>query len=121
MTENPDCVENLCIESPIGPSDHAVISYDYMCHIDKNNDDWEYRRSYYNGNYDQIREEMGEVDWDKELEHKNRQDSWSFIQNKINGLIEKHIPMKKYMTTGKHPWFNRNLNILHKSKKKGLE
>ena len=35
LTENPDCVENLTIESPLGPSDHAVIAYDYMCHIEK--------------------------------------------------------------------------------------
>ena len=65
-----------------------------------------------------MREELSEVDWESTLSNKNTQDSWSIIHNKINGLIEKHVPMKKYRTAGKHPWYNRKLNALRLSKKK---
>jgi hypothetical protein len=39
----------------------------------------------------------------------NTQDSWNLFQNAISGLIERHIPKKRYLSITKPPWLNRHL------------
>ena len=118
LTENQELIDNLCIEPPIGSSDHSLVSIEYTCNIERDIEHNIFNRSYYKGNYDNIREDLIEIDWDKELKNKSTQESWDFIHKRYNGLIERHIPLKKFTTSNKNPWYNRSLASLNKLKKK---
>ena len=118
LTYNEDLVENLDVQAPLGLSDHSLVSFTFNCISNKPGTDDSMRRSYYNGNYDEMRKDLSFIDWDKEFHGLNAQQCWDNIQSKINGLIERHIPMKKYTTSKSPPWYGRTVRDLSDKKKK---
>ena len=59
-----------------------------------------------------------DIDWEAELRDKQTQQIWDISENKINGLIVKHIPRKKHTTSKSPPWYDREIGKLSKDKKK---
>ena len=113
LTENENCILSKKVDAPLGRSDHALISIEYDCIVEKADED-EVRFSYYNGDYNAIREDLGNIDWQSELCDLNTQQQWDKIHSKLIGLIERHIPKKKYTNSNKPPWWRRELNGLKK-------
>ena len=118
LTYNKDHIEDLQVQAPLGLSDHSLITFKLNCISDKANIDESLRRSYYNGNYDEMRKDLNNIKWDKTLEGLNTQECWDKIHSKINGLIERHIPMKKYTLSKSPPWYGRSVRDLSDKKKK---
>lgn len=118
LTENPDRVVNISIEPPLGSSDHCIISAKYNCYNEQHSEDVQHNYSYYNGDFNAMREELGQLDWQQCLNNKNVQQSWDTIRNKINGLIEKHVPKKRYLSSKKPAWYGRDIGNISKLKKK---
>ena len=59
-----------------------------------------------------------EIDWVKDFENKNTQNMWDIFHDRLTGMIERHIPKKKYTNNKKPPWWSREINIVSKAKKK---
>ena len=118
LTENPDCVQNICIGPPLGMSDHSLISINYNCITDKDDSDECSSYSYYNGNYNAMRDEFNDINWRDGLERVQTQQAWDLFHNKISGLIERHIPKKKYTSSKRPPWYGREVGNLSNVKRK---
>ena len=70
---------------------------------------------YHKGRYDLIIEGLNQVDWDTEFENKAVQECWEIFKNKLQALIEEHIPMsipKDY----NEPWMNNKLMRIWRKK-----
>ena len=115
FTSNEDMVGSLTINPPIGLSDHVVLNFslDFDAGCDTNTAAY----AYYRGNYNAMREDLDSIDWEKNMENKNVQETWNLFSSTISGLVERHIPKKKY-TTRKNPWYNRDIDKARKQKKK---
>ena len=75
-------------------------------------------RSFYNRDYDSMRADLEEIDWESEFLNLNTQQRWDKFYNKINGLIQRHVPKKKFTTSRKYPWYGREINTLSREKKR---
>ena len=118
LTENPECIQDKSVDSPLGLSDHSMISITYQCNIDKDDSDETKKYSFFNGNYSAMREDFSQIDWVQELDGKNTQDSWDIIHDKITGMIERHVPKKKFTNSKGPPWCGREIGNLSNQKRK---
>ena len=120
LSENPLCISDMMVDAPLGPSDHSLIPFNYDCVIEKCGSDEMHSRSFYNGDYKSMREDLATLNWELEFEGLTTQQSWDKFYGKINGLIERHVPKKKYTTSKKIPWYGREIRTLSKKKRKKL-
>ena len=117
LTDNVDCILDKVIGQPLGLSDHSLIEVTYQC-ITANETDGSENYSFFNGNYSSMREDFNNIDWQYELENKDTQQTWDIIHNKLTGLIERHVPMKKYTHSKNPPWYGRDVGTLSNKKRK---
>ena len=55
------------------------------------------------------------------LANLDTQEAWNTVQNTITGLIERHIPKKRYLSMKKPPWLNRDIKGLIKERRKAWD
>ena len=99
ITDDENSVCDIEYQSPLGKSDHCVITFNYMCGVLRNNIQ-RVRRCYNKANYDNLKQEMGKVNWKKYLCAKSVDEAWKLFCDKIYELEDKHVPVLK--TSGKN-------------------
>ena len=65
-----------------------------------------------------MREDCKSIDWKAELSDLNTQQTWDIIHSKLTGLIERHIPKKKFTNSKSPPWYGREVGNLSNIKRK---
>ena len=60
-----------------------------------------------------MREEYEEnkLSWQNRLKDLNPQGIWDTSQGKMNGLIERYVPKKKYTNVKNPPWYGGDTNF----------
>ncbi|CAG2239332.1 unnamed protein product [Mytilus edulis] len=86
-------IANIEHLDPLGASDHCVLKYDYMCYFKYTECAIE-RLNYYKADYVALRQELN-IDWEKELEHKNTNDMLKAFMDKFNQAVSKHVPKSR--------------------------
>ena len=114
VSEHEHTIENIRVNEPIGISDHAVLNFSIG--INTHEDDGVTRLAYFRGNYEQFRNDLEAIEWEEIFHEKTVQENWDFFQNTVTGLIEKHIPKKRYLSKKKPPWMGRDLDKKIKKK-----
>jgi len=74
FTDEEKIVENLKYEVPLGKSDHVCLTWNYVVKV-KEKLSTQYMLDYWKGNYNQINEEMEEINWDDALLDKSTEDA----------------------------------------------
>ena len=103
LTSPDDQVNDLNIGSPLGKSDHALISFKLVCNHD-NKPVSKIRFQYDKANYEDMKA-MLDIDWESELgkceskEDLNRM--WKTFSDKQEQAEERCIPQKKVFINGK--------------------
>lgn len=95
ITGDENNIENIELQSPLGKSDHCVITFNFICqtHLNKASDK---RRSYHKANYTAIKQELNDFNWENHLgKHENTDTAWTRFREKIEEIIEKHVPLSK--------------------------
>ena len=112
-----DSIEKVC---PPGKSDHVSLKWNFIVRgkIKKDQTPQE-RFQFAKGNYEAIRQELRDTDWDTTLGNVNVETQWSALKDKINHLSNKHIPKKATKMKITNPWCNRELK--RELKKKNTE
>ena len=114
LTNDENTIDDLNISPPLGSSDHVVLSFDV--NISSNNTNQNSGYAFYKGNYEEMRKELNSINWESKFEGKTTQTCWTSFYTSLSGMIERHIPKKKY-TTRKNPWYNRDIDKARKEKK----
>ena len=70
-----------------------MLKFEFMCYLDITTHH-EKQYDFAKGDYDKIREQMGEHDWQSELKEKNIDESWSYIERILNTAISDSIPKR---------------------------
>jgi hypothetical protein len=83
----------VCVESPLGKSDHALIKTFISCEVvlEEGNRP---RRLYNKGDYKKMNE-MLKGDWKSKLQHANVQEQWDIFTKCVDQAIEECIPLSK--------------------------
>lgn len=72
--------------------------------------------NYNKGNYDLIKADLSEIDWNSLLKNLPAQESVNTFYNSLYGTIRKNVPQKLYRTSKFPIWFTRPLIRLFKNK-----
>ncbi|WAR21988.1 YWV1-like protein [Mya arenaria] len=104
--------ETITINSPLGCSDHSMISFEldasYVNHNETNE-----RFQYYKGNYEKIREDLSSVNWDNLMEGKSVNEMWIVFRDTLCDSVDKHVPKKKssIKKCNSPLWLDRNTKL----------
>ena len=119
--------ENMITEihycAPVGKSHHVTLWFQFRCY--KPSNDSSVTNFLYNkGDFDKIRTELNNIDWETELRDKNTQDSWNNIKTKVQSLVDNHIPKYKRKTSNrptKPLWLNDKAMTALKKKRSSFQ
>ena len=95
ITNEEGMISELEVKSPLGNSDHSCLQFCFNCYVEFKKTQVQ-RYIYDKGDYEGMREEIRDIDWEKELEKRiTVKEKWNFISKKINSISEKYIPKSK--------------------------
>ena len=94
-------IKDLEYLSPLGKSDHIVITFNIKCHRMQDNRE-KISYCYDKGDYEAMTKDLSDIDWTRELyKRKNINEQWLFIKETLNTAIKKHIPRRTVRARGK--------------------
>ena len=104
-------VDELASSSPIGKSDHVVLTWHYYYKhagcprhtADKHfsSQSLDYKR----GNYSEMTSALSKIDW-AVMEHMEIEEAWKFVLSEIHEKVRKHVPVLRYRKRNhKMPWW----------------
>ncbi|VDI65266.1 Hypothetical predicted protein [Mytilus galloprovincialis] len=94
-------ISNLEYMSPLGKSDHCVLSFDYNCYINIKNKP-RIAKLYDHGNYHDFKLELDKINWQEEIKDDFSVDTnWKYFLTTLNELEQRFVPTKKMTQIGK--------------------
>ena len=104
LSNEEGMIQDIEYLSPLGKSDHLVISFNLICYIQQIKRVKEIY-CHEKGNYTNIREELEQINWNEESgkREKDINAQWNFIKGMIKESMEKHIPKRKIKIGDKKP------------------
>ena len=94
LTDEAMQISELKHHSPIGKSDHSVLTFNFHCYLDYNKP--KDRLNYAKGDYDAMRNELVITNWAGEFIrkgiNKNVEELWDSLNNKLTNLARKFVP-----------------------------
>ena len=93
MTNKEEMIEDIEYLSPLGKSDHTIISLDFKCYTQQSGND-KIVYNYCKGNYDAMKTELGEINWQHEPDKGSirHQQTMDIHKEKIQEAVQHHIP-----------------------------
>ncbi|XP_061128372.1 uncharacterized protein LOC133150090 [Syngnathus typhle] len=117
LTASPTDIDKLQCSLPIGRSDHCTISF-HWSGCASINDSGRPRRNYWRTNQPTLQEAAAQTDWSIPS-HLELEDAWTLFRSKLELLVEEHVPISRKRTFTKGPpWFDGELRLLLKSRRK---
>ncbi|VDI09133.1 Hypothetical predicted protein [Mytilus galloprovincialis] len=92
--ENMIAKDSIQMDSPVGKSDHCMITFDFCCYLNNENTSGD-RFSYFRGNYELFNETLNDIDWDVLLNNKSINEMWKCFSSVMSDNIDRFIPKKK--------------------------
>jgi hypothetical protein len=119
LSNDRDIISDIQYTAALGKSDHVTLLFDIQCSVD-NIQSQSTTFVYHKGNYERLRKDLSNVDWDTELDiNESVMDNWNVFATKLDKLMVEHIPTR---TVGPHSkkrkplWINKD--SMSKIKKK---
>ena len=108
LVSEDELVSDIQHLAPLGKSDHDLLYFDLYVPKRRSQDSIVYKYDLKRGNYEEMRKELGEVDWTN-INFDNINHAWGKIKHEICELMEKHIPKLKIQNEERHKpmWLNR--------------
>ena len=108
FTEDENNIELIKYDSPIGKSDHCLITMSYQCYMNKEHE--EHHKYFFDkGNYKKMEQGI-QQDWhQRALEQENlnatstMDDKWTVFKNIYYENLKKHVPNRR-VSKGKQKW-----------------
>lgn len=94
FTNEEDIVKSIEIKSPLGRSHNCGLAISFNCY-QQNGPLNSNKPLYEKGNYVEMRKDLQSVIWKTELKGKNTEDAFSFIKDRIENVIKKHLTTRK--------------------------
>jgi hypothetical protein len=101
ITNEEPMISDLECTSPLGKSDHCVLSFNYNCYLNIMANPRK-QRSYDKGNYPNFMNELEQKDWNSILsESEDIDTNWKKFVDILRSLHDKYIPQQNQKTIRK--------------------
>ena len=117
LTNDEHTVSNIMSLPLLGKSDHIVIEFVYLCYCTVQRCNVP-RYLYWNGDYESMKHELLNTNWEQIFENLNMQCMWSVFHSKVLLLIDKYIPTRIFKSYSKPKWLDSSTLKLIKQKHK---
>ena len=115
ITDDPDIVQDLQYEVPLGRSDHVCLKWELCFRKRDVVDDFKY--NYWKADYSAIRKKLTGVNWQETFENRSVNDMWSNFVHVVNDCVKSHLPLYKAATDKtKSKWMSRETKSLFKKR-----
>ena len=96
ITNDEQSISNIEYQSPLGKSDHCIITFDIDCNVLIKSKQKE-KRCYHKANYSKMKEEIQDLNWERYLKVDNNDidDMWKRFHVKLLDLEDKYVPKLK--------------------------
>lgn len=94
ITADDRAIEEIEYQSPLGKSDHCILIFNYVCSLPMRKVN-KTRKNYRKANYQGLKADLDEKDWDTILNNKDINKVWGNFKKIIKELEEKHVPISK--------------------------
>ena len=115
LTDGPDSVYSVASHGRLGRSDHdmILIKLDVGAQQKKRP---ELTKNWRRADWSSMKEEMGQHDWQAEMDELRTEDAWKLFKTTVDALVERHVPLRVIRTNGRPPWLSVSLlqEIRHK-------
>ncbi|KAF4531149.1 hypothetical protein B566_EDAN019185, partial [Ephemera danica] len=111
-------VANVQRNAPLGRSDHALISFEYICCSSWKIDQPGTTRAFHKADFSAIRKDLAEADW---VQPATVDEHWHHILRIVMRSIEVHIPLKRSGHKKQRNWLRRSTHKLLNSKRNAWE
>ena len=100
LTNEENMIDKICIDAPLGKSDHAIIKFSFIA--EKLQNVPQIQTLYHKGNYKKIGEDL-DIDWQYEMNKfpNNVDKQWNYFKTKYEEAVNKYVPKKVMMINGK--------------------
>ena len=112
LSTEPDIVSDLDVINCLDSSDHNMLLFKvhFASTIEVSR---KILYDYSKANFDSIRQELGQIDWEKLLEG-NTQNSWNVFKDLVLSMEEKYVPRKHVTNSNKN---RKPIWLTHRAKK----
>ena len=112
ITSDPNMVDEVEVIEHLGTSDHSMVQWEmtYRVELIKETP----KRDFRNANFDQMKEELKTVNWNKELGDKTTEEAWEIFKGKLHHQIESNVPMKHQTKKKRNLWVTKKVQRLIK-------
>jgi len=115
FTSEDNVVQDLQYESPLGKSDHVVLTWNSTVHAEELNSHLK-KYNYWKDDYRAIAQHLGDVDWFDVFLGKSANEMWSYFKEVVTTLMDGYIPLKsaKFCKKKGHWLKSTTVNMINK-------
>ena len=99
LSSQKEFVDKVKICEPLGCSDHTQIHFIIKVKGELNRK-IRYRKHFHKGRYQDMREYLAKIDWNKTLKNKTATECWNILKSEIDCVVDKCVPLKKNRGNG---------------------
>ena len=114
FTNEEEMIQQVQISDPLGLSDHCTFVFDLLTHYSftETMPNSQKKFIFDKGDFDSMRQELSQINWEKEMRGLSVIEMMAYIESKINYCIEKYIPSysQNFFGENKKPpllWMNK--------------
>ena len=96
LSNEEDNIGEIGYLSPLGKSDHCVITFNILCKVITNK--YTKKQKLFNkANYEEMRKEFSDIDWEEKFKDckDNVNDQWEILKTLLKLLEDKYVPQKE--------------------------
>ena len=116
LSSDPSLVRGVEMIGRIGASDHETLLVDIPLDVLTRRAS-STLRNFNRANFGEMRRELS-IDWEVVLSGMSVEGMWTSIKSRINGAIDKHVPLRRIRLNGKPKWLNHEILMLIGKKRK---
>lgn len=92
LTNEENVVSDVQYLAPVGSSDHCTLLFEYICKVQKTESITK-KFKYDKGDYDGMREYLGNQEWNEGFDDLSEQESWNKFSNILEEAMKEFIPI----------------------------
>lgn len=118
LTNAPERIMSVTEEGRLGHSDHFVVQIDMEEKGEVHKEEQDLVLNWKRADWAGMVGEMGERDWEREMEGKNVTEAWQHLKEVLDRITEKHVPKRKRRSQNRPQWMTKEIMKMIRKKRR---
>src|SRR5215469_11975224 len=118
LVTDESMIREVNVGERFGTSDHNVMRFELISSAETEETNLRKTYDYFKADYDLVREELSEIDWNEKINPSNVESTWSNIKAELLGVRDKYVSVKQCKKKKKNCWTTRKVTRCRQAKEK---